>query len=101
MLTLETLKEPLVAALERMQCLPESSRPFVIVEDKHDETVFVQFAGGAGMRVLLDVPCCHISERCSSPMEAAVRGANTLAAHSVEPFAELVLTEHYDAAGAC
>jgi hypothetical protein len=99
LITLSTLQDPLVAALERMQCFPESSRPFVIVEDKHDVTMFVQFAGGAGMRLLFDVPCCDISEPCESPVDAARRGIATLAAHQVPPHAELILTEHYEAAG--
>lgn len=95
---LEALEPPLLAALERMQALPESCRPFVIV-DHLPSGKFVQFCGGAGAPLRFDVPRLSVVAVPCLLKDAPALAAAALRKQGVPSAAHLVICEDHTAGG--
>lgn len=95
---LEALEAPLLAALERMQALPESSRPFVIV-DHLASGRFVQFCGGDGAPLRFDVPRLSVVGVPCLLKDAPALAAEALRTQGVPSAAQLVICEDHTAGG--
>ena len=100
-ITLADAETPLVAALTRMLALPESARPFVILQESDGER-FVQFCGGSGRPgrpLMFDAPCCGTLAVIGDEQITAATALSHLKFHGVTVDRMMVLTEHHESAG--